>query len=45
MQNAPAFRLQSTKTERQVRVCEFQNRTVSCLYLENKVFTLKCKNF
>ena len=28
MQNAPAFRLQSTKTERQVRVCEFQNRTL-----------------
>lgn len=26
MQNAPAFRLQSTKTERQVRVCEFLNR-------------------
>ena len=26
MQNAPAFRLQSTKTERQLRVCEFQNR-------------------
>ena len=32
MQNAPAFRLQSTKTERQVRVCEFQNRTLF-LYL------------
>ena len=28
MQNAPAFRLQSTKTERQVRVCEFLNRTL-----------------
>ena len=28
MQNAPAFRLQSTKTERRVRVCEFQNRTL-----------------
>ena len=28
MQNVPAFRLQSTKTERQVRVCEFQNRTL-----------------
>ena len=28
MQNAPAFRLQSTKTERQVRVCEFSNRTL-----------------
>lgn len=28
MQNAPAFRLKSTKTERQVRVCEFQNRTL-----------------
>ena len=28
MQNAPAFRLQPTKTERQVRVCEFQNRTL-----------------
>ena len=28
MQNAPAFRLQSIKTERQVRVCEFQNRTL-----------------
>ena len=28
MQNAPAFRLQSTKIERQVRVCEFQNRTL-----------------
>ena len=32
MQNAPAFRLQSTKTERQVRVCEFLNRTL-CLHL------------
>lgn len=31
MQNAPAFRLQSTKTERQVRVCEFQNRKVSTI--------------
>ena len=28
MQNAPAFRLQSTKTERRVRVCEFLNRTL-----------------
>ena len=28
MQNAPAFRLQSTKTERQVRVCEFLYRTL-----------------
>lgn len=28
MQNAPAFRLQSTKTERQVRVCGFLNRTL-----------------
>ena len=28
MQNAPAFRLQSTKIERQVRVCGFQNRTL-----------------
>ena len=28
MQNASAFRLQSTKTERQVRVCEFLNRTL-----------------
>ena len=28
MQNAPAFRLQSTKTEKQVRVCEFLNRTL-----------------
>ena len=28
MQNAPAFRLQSNKTERQVRVCEFLNRTL-----------------
>ena len=28
MQNAPAFRLQSTKPERQVRVCEFLNRTL-----------------
>ena len=28
MQNAPVFRLQSTKTERQVRVCEFLNRTL-----------------
>ena len=31
MQNAPAFRLQSTKTERQVRVYEFLNRTVSTM--------------
>ena len=31
MQNAPAFRLQSTKTERRVRVCEFQNRKVSTI--------------
>ena len=28
MQNAPAFRLQSIKTERRVRVCEFLNRTL-----------------
>ena len=28
MQNAPAFRLQSTKTERQVRVCKFPKRTL-----------------
>ncbi len=27
-QSAPAFRLQSTKTERQVRVCELLNRTL-----------------
>jgi len=54
MQNAPAFRLQSTKTERQVRVCEFLNRTlflhlpaefVQCLDMP-KAFTgngAKCK--
>ena len=29
MQNAPAFRLQLSKIEKQVRVCEFQNRTLS----------------
>ena len=28
MQNAPAFRLQLSKIERQVRVCEFLNRTL-----------------
>ena len=28
MQNAPAFRLQLSKIEKQVRVCEFLNRTL-----------------
>jgi len=28
MQNAPAFQLQLSKIEKQVRVCEFQNRTL-----------------